>query len=313
MSSRLLVTGANGFIGKSLCQQVTSQGGYVRKATTKPVIGDDYHLDKITCDTNWEPALRNIDCIAHLAGRVHVMKEIVNDPMMAFRNVNVDGTLNLAKQAIDAGVKRFIFISTIKVNGEETLPGVPFNADDIPSPKDPYAISKWEAEVGLNRLAENSDMDVVIIRPPLVYGPGVSANFRALMMLLSKGIPLPFKMIDNKRSFIALDNIVNLIIRCVDHPAAGNNIYLASDGTDISTADLVSMIAKFMGKPAHLFSMPKALLKMAAVLSGQKAVAQRLLGSLEIDISKTERVLGWTPPVSIEEELEKTVAHFMKT
>jgi nucleoside-diphosphate-sugar epimerase len=243
--------------------------------------------------------------VIHAAARAHIMKDEVADPLAEYRRVNVDGTLNLARQAAAAGVKRFIFISSIKVNGEQTPLGQPFTADDTPAPEDAYGISKWEAEQGLQQLATETGMEVVIIRPPLVYGPGVKGNFASMIKLVAKGLPFPLGAIHNQRSLVAVDNLVDLIITCIDHPVAANQVFLAGDGQDLSTTELLRGVAKAMGKPARLIPVPSSLLMLGATLLGKKAVAQRLLGSLQVDIAKARNLLGWEPPVSVEEGLER--------
>jgi nucleoside-diphosphate-sugar epimerase len=251
--------------------------------------------------TAWADLLLGQDVVIHTAARAHVMEDEVADALAEYRRVNVDGTLNLARQAAAAGVKRFIFISSIKVNGEQTPLGQPFTADDTPAPEDAYGISKWEAEQGLLQLASETDMEVVIIRPPLVYGPGVKGNFANMIKLVSKGLPLPLGAIHNQRSLVALDNLVDLIVTCIDHPAAANQVFLAGDGQDLSTTRLLRCVARALGKPSRLIPVPASFLKLAAALLGKKAVAQRLLGSLQLDISKARHLLGWTPPITVEE------------
>jgi len=251
--------------------------------------------------------LDGIDTIIHCAARVHVMSEQALDPFLEFRKVNVHATLSLARQAAAAGVRRFIFISSIKVNGETTVAGGSFYPSDVPAPEDPYAISKLEAERGLMQLAHETGMEVVVIRPPMVYGPGVKGNFASLIKLIAKGLPLPLGAIHNKRSLVAIDNLVDLIIRCIDHPAAANQVFLAGDGEDLSTAELVSSVAEAMGRSVRLIPVPVSLLSLAATLLGKQEVARRLLGSLQVDISKTREVLGWEPPVSVKEGLRRCV------
>jgi len=249
--------------------------------------------------------LGGIDVLVHCAARVHVMHENTSDPLSEFRRVNVAGTLALARQAATAGVRRFIFLSSVKVNGEETVLSHSYRADDVPSPQDPYGISKLEAEQGLMKVAADTGMEVVIIRPPLVYGSGVKGNFASMMKLVEKGLPLPLGAIHNKRSLIGIDNLVDLIIRCIDHPAAANQVFLAGDGEDLSTTELLRGVANAMGKPARLIPVPAVLLQLGATLLGKKAMAQRLLGSLQVDISKTCEVLDWKPPYTVEEGLRR--------
>jgi len=257
--------------------------------------------------TNWSPVLQQCSVVVHLAARVHVMNDTAQDPLAAYRRTNVAGTLNLARQSAVAGVRRFIFISTVKVNGESTPEGYPFGADDVPAPQDPYAISKLEAEQGLRQLAARSEMQVVIIRPPLVYGPGVGANFAALLRAVRRGWPLPFGAIQNRRSLVALDNLVDLIKTCISHPAAANQIFMASDGQDLSTAELVRGMAQALGVPARLPPVPVWALKAAGSLMGKRDVVSRLCDNLQVDISKTRDLLGWTPPVSVYEGMRRAV------
>ncbi len=233
------------------------------------------------------------------------MHESDVDPLSAFRAVNVVGTLKLAKQAASVGVKRFVFISTIKVNGEVTVSGEPFHADDLPAPEDAYGLSKLEAEQGLKLLAAETGMEVVIIRPPLVYGRGVKGNFGTMIKLVEKEIPLPFGAIHNKRSLVGIDNLVDLIVRCVDHPAAANQVFLAGDGQDLSTPELVRSLAVAMGKRTRLISLPTGVLKIGAALLGKRALADRLLGSLQVDIFKTRELLEWQPCYTVEEGLRR--------
>jgi UDP-glucose 4-epimerase len=263
-------------------------------------------IETIDNTTDWTTALHGVNVVVHLAARVHVMNDHSVDPLSEFRKVNVEGSLNLAKQAAQAGVQRFVFISSIKVNGESTELGQPFHADDEPQPMDAYGISKREAEDALRQLARDTGIEVVIIRPPLVYGAGVKANFRSMMRWLDKGVPLPLGAIHNQRSLVALANLVDLIITCISHPAAANQTFLVSDGEDLSTSDLLRRMANALGKPARLLPVPAWLLQVGATLLGKRAVAQRLCGSLQLDISKTCQLLNWTPPVSVTDALQKT-------
>jgi nucleoside-diphosphate-sugar epimerase len=315
-SPSVLVTGANGFIGKALCAELSRQGHSVRAAVrsaTKQIENIEIvSIGEINGETDWAEALLDIKEVIHLAARVHVMKETAADPLDELRKVNVDGTWNFARQACDAGVRRFIFISSIKVNGEATQLGQPYTAEDRPAPVDFYGISKLEAEDALRQLADETGMEVVIIRPPLVYGPGVKANFYTMMRWLKKGIPLPLGGIHNKRSFVALDNLVDLIATCIDHPAAANQTFLAGDGEDLSTTELLQRLSNALGKPAKLFSLPVWIVKTGALLLAQRDMAQRLFGSLQVDISKACDLLGWQPPVSVNDALKKTAADFLQ-
>jgi nucleoside-diphosphate-sugar epimerase len=263
----------------------------------------------ISLATNWKNALQNVDCVVHLAARVHVMEDSSIDPLIKYRKINVDATLNLARQAAQAGVHRFIFISTIKVNGEQSSPGKPFTEKDVPAPIDAYSISKYEAEQELRKLADRTGMEVVVIRPVLVYGPGVKGNFASMMHYLCKGLPLPFGAIHNQRSLIALDNLVDLIITCIGHPAAANQIFFASDGEDMSTTDLFKRMAGALNLPLRLIPIPEKFLMLGATLLGKRALALRLLGSLQVDITKAQALLGWSPQVKVEKAFCDT-AHF---
>lgn len=247
-----------------------------------------------------------MDYVVHLAARVHVMNDNSTDPIAEFRRINVEGTRALARQAATAGVKRFVFVSSIKVNGEFTEPGKPFTAHDASSPKDPYGQSKAEAEDVLRSIASETGMEVVIIRPPLIYGPGVKANFAAMMNWLNRGIPLPLGRTENARSLLALDNLVDLIITCLDHPSAANQTFLASDGEDVSTTQLLQKMAAALGKKARLVPVPPALMRLGARLARREDIYQRLFGSLQLDIRHTCETLDWTPPLSLDEGLQQT-------
>jgi len=312
----ILVTGASGFVGRQLCSDLKHKGESVRAAVrslselnslsgTEQVI-----IDNIGPNTAWHESLKGVDCVVHLAARVHVMEDNSDDPLTEFREVNVRATMNLAEQAAAAGVKRFIYLSSIKVNGEETLDTQKFSADDEPAPVDPYAISKYEAELSLQKIAATSKMDVVIIRPPLVYGPGVKGNFNKMMRWLVKGVPLPFSMVNNSRSLVALDNLIDFIVVCMKHPSASGEIFLVSDGEDMSTTVLLEKLAYMLGISSRLIPVPSYILKFIAFLIGKKDVAQRLLGSLKIDIDKNRDLLGWTPPHSVDKGLKITADDF---
>ena len=315
--SEILITGATGFLGTALVRRLVDDVRYspvatARRKTSNLVSGlQPIIVGNLEASTDWSSALSDVEVVIHTAARVHVMNDSANNPLTEYRKVNFEGTLNLARQAVQAGVKRFIFISSIKVNGEETMPGKPFTADDAPNPVDPYGVSKAETEQALLELAASTGLEVVIIRPVLVYGPGVKANFRSLMNWLNKGIPLPLGLIRNKRSLVALDNLVDLIITCIDHPGAVNHIFLVSDGDDLSTTELLQRVGAALNRPARLLPVPVWIISLAATLIGKRDVSQRLLGSLQVDISKTQDLLGWVPPVSVEESLQKTAQSFL--
>lgn len=317
MNARILVTGGAGFVGGAVLRAISGQSGLegvaaVRKvaAAHNLVPGQFVAVGNVDAHTNWRLALHGADTVIHTAARVHVMNDQSADPLTEFRKVNVAGTLNLARQAAAAGVKRFVFVSSVKVNGEFTLPGQPFKADDTHIPNDPYGLSKYEAEQGLRAIAAETGLEVVIVRPPLVYGPGVKANFAAMVRWLRRGVPLPLgAVVNNRRSLVALDNLVDFLLVCATHPAAANQTFLVSDGDDLSTTDLLRRIEQALGKPARLAPVPVGLLRLAAAALGRAGVAQRLLGSLQVDIAKNKQLLGWMPPVSVDEALRKTVAN----
>ena len=309
---KILVTGANGFVGHALFLRLLATGGLtvigsVRNGAvvTAGRAASLVTVGELAPNTDWSAALVGVQAVAHTAARVHVMQDDAADPLAEFRRVNVEGTLNLARQAAAAGVRRFVFVSSIKVNGESTRPGQPFTADDAPAPLDAYGVSKMEAEVGLRHITSETGMEVVVIRPPLVYGPGAKANFAAMMRWLRRGVPLPLGGIDNRRSLVALDNLVDLVITCVTHPAAAGQTFLVSDGNDVSTTELLRRMGDAMGCPARLIPVPESWLTLAAAVVGRGAVTQRLCGSLQIDIEKTRRLLGWQPPLTLDQGLQR--------
>lgn len=303
-----LVTGGTGFIGSAVLERLKRDGisarGSVRNR--KPPLGC-FSIPALEAVTDWRPLLNGCDTIIHTAARVHVMQDAASDPLAAYREVNVLATLQLARQAVEIGVKRFVYLSSAKVNGESTLPGRPFRADDAPAPQDAYGISKAEAETALRQLATITGLEVVIIRPPLVYGPGVKANFLRLMQCLRRGLPLPLGAVTrNRRSLVALDNLVDLIVTSTTHRAAANQVLLASDGEDLSTAALIRRLAKAMGVSAHLFPVPVWALAAGARLFGKAAVVARLCDSLQVDSSDTCALLDWHPPITVDEGLRRT-------
>jgi nucleoside-diphosphate-sugar epimerase len=303
---QILLTGANGFVGKALLESFCRDGHQVVAAARQPVAsveGARYlPIRDIDDPQAWRRAAHGIDIVVHTAARVPIMRGS-GDDLALYRQVNVAGTLTVAREAVAAGVKRFVFISSIKVNGEGTPPGRPFLADDTPRPTDAYGVSKLEAEQALTKLASATGMEVVIVRPPLIYGPGAKGNFSALAKLVEAGIPLPLGAVKNKRSFVGIDNLVSLITRCIEHPAAANRVFLATDGEDLSTAELLRRLAVARGRPCRLISVPTGLLHVGATLVGKKALAQRLLGSLQADITKTRELLDWEPPYTVEQGL----------
>ena len=307
----ILVTGATGFVGTALVASLLSEQrkvcAVVRDAFSKiPSAAGQLQMDDLSVLSDWTDKLAGIDCIVHLAARVHVMKETVADPLTAFRQVNVDGTLNLALQAAKAGVRRFIYLSSVKVNGELTAPGRPFKESDIANPQDAYGLSKLEAEQGLLLIAQETGMEVVIIRAPLVYGQGVKANFASMMRAVKRGLPLPLGAIHNNRSFVYVGNLVDLIATCIQHPAAANQVFLVSDGCDLSTTKLLKACATALGVKSRLWNVPESLIESLAALVGKREVAQRLCGNLQVDISKARALLGWTPPFSVADGLKAT-------
>ena len=303
----VVVTGANGFVGSAVLRRLSVTSGYSWRAGVRSAETDQAKHFSIDLEVpeSWLAALIGMQCVVHCSARVHVMHNNSNEELESYFNVNVVGTLNLARQAAAAGVKRFIFISSIKVNGESTAPDQQFLASDTPAPEDAYGQSKFEAEQGLLDLAQETGMEVVIIRPPLIYGLGVKGNFASMIKLVDKGLPLPLGAIHNLRSLVGIDNLVDLIIRCIDHPAAANRIFLAGDGEDLSTTELLRAVGEAMGRPARLIPLPASFLRWCATLLGKQAVANRLLGSLQVDISQTCEVLDWKPPFTVEEGLRR--------
>lgn len=307
----ILITGATGFVGTALCTDLAT-----RRIAFRPVsrtarsgfltVGD------IDAGTDWSEALAGSDAIVHLAARVHVMDEKAADPLAAFRAANVEATLNLARQAAAAGARRFVFVSSIKVNGEATAPGQPFTAADRPNPVDPYGISKWEAEQALFALGHETGMEIVVIRPPLVYGPGVKANFASLMRLAKRGLPLPLGAVANRRSLVFVGNLTDFIVLCTHERGAANRTFLVSDGDDRSIGQLLTGISHVMGRKAWLLPVPPHLISLAAAVLGKAQAAQRLLGWLQVDIGETRRHTGWTPPFSTAQGLAQTVEAFLR-
>ncbi|VVN06104.1 N-acetyl-alpha-D-glucosaminyl-diphospho-ditrans, octacis-undecaprenol 4-epimerase [Pseudomonas fluorescens] len=317
--SRILLTGVSGFVGGAIHDRLLKDNvGPLTAALRQPLPAlatstMQTLVSALDGDTDWTEALAGVGVVVHSAARVHVMNDTSEDPLTEFRRINVAGTLNLATQAAKAGVRRFVYVSSIKVNGEGTVLGSPFFADAVPGPVDPYGVSKMEAEQALRLLADRTGMEVVIVRPPLVYGPGVKANFLNMMRWLKKGIPLPFGSIHNRRSLVALDNLVDLIVVCIDHPAAANQTFLVSDGEDLSTSELLRRMGKALGAPARLLPVPSWMLETGAAVLGKKDLSQRLCGSLQVDITKNRELLGWEPPNNVDQSLMVTARHFLKS
>jgi len=314
---RVLVTGATGFVGNALLEAMVRDDRVVSAAVRcndASLIEQvtQYPIGDLSSNNNFSDALKGVDVVIHLAARVHVIQESSLDPLTEFRKINKDATLNLARQAVEAGVKRFIFLSSIKVNGEITQPGEVFAPDDRFVPIDPYGLSKQEAEHELLELARETGLEVVIIRPPLVYGPAVKGNFALMMKWLIKGIPLPFGSVHNRRSLLALDNLVSFIICCVGHPKAANEIFLVSDGADVSTTELLQKVAKALGKKPLLLPVPVGLMRFFARMIGRSDVADRMFNSLRVDDSKARNLLGWAPVITMGEQLKITAETYLK-
>jgi UDP-glucose 4-epimerase len=313
----IMITGASGFVGSALLRRLAGQRQPPRlvaalRSTPKslPSNCSTFLTGDIGSDTRWNDSLSGIDVVVHAAGLVHQKHASSSQRSAQFQETNVKGTLNLAQHAIESGARRFIFISSVKVNGESTK-ARPFTADDLPAPVDPYGLSKLDAETRLLELGRKSGMEIVVLRPVLVYGPGVKANFRSLIEWIARGIPLPFKSIDNRRSFVGIDNLVDLIVRCIDHPNASNEVFLVSDGEDLSTPDLVGRLARSLSVSARLLPVPTSWLKAGARLTGRSDLFVRLCESLQIDISKTKRFLDWSPPVGLNDGLARTTSEFL--
>ena len=319
MTKKIMVTGVNGFIGCTLCKTLSQKkftvNGILRSPNTagsQSIAGINYlSVGDIGAQTDWSTTLLGMNCVIHTAARAHIMNENKADALAAYRSINVEGTRNLAKQAANAGVSRFVYLSSIKVNGEQTFFGNRFCSGDDAFPEDAHGISKWEAEQALHEVSASTAMEVVIIRPPLVYGPGVKGNFLSMLRWLNRGIPLPLGSIHNQRSLVGIDNLVDIIINCIDNPEAANKTFLVSDGEDLSTTELLLRLGTALNKSTRLLPVTASVLEITAQLFGKKAVTRRLLGNLQVDISKTKEVLNWSPPVSVDEGLQKTADWFL--
>ena len=308
---RVLVTGADGFVGTALCAHLAAKGYLVRRAVRSlpsVVRGDSAAVGEIGPDTDWDAALRDVNAVAHLAARVHLLQETAADPLAEYRKVNLEGTRRLAAAAATRGVSRLVFVSSSKVNGEASAR--PFTESDPSRPEDAYARSKWEAEQALAQIGRETGLEHVILRPPLVYGAGVGANFARLMRWVARGVPLPLGAVDNRRSLLYLGNLVDAIRLCLEHPAAAERTYLISDGDDISTPELVRRIAGALGVSPRLFPVPVSVLRLAASAIGRRQEIERLVGSLQVDSTAIRRELGWSTAATMQEGLAETARWF---
>ncbi len=312
---KVLITGAIGFVGQAFVKRLLAENGYTPVITVRKPVAQYNQLQQFVVadlaqSVDWSEALNNTDIVVHIAGRAHILKETATDPLQAFREINVIATLQLAKQALAAGVKRFIFVSSIGVNGNHTKQ--PFTEQDTPNPEGNYAVSKFEAEQALWQLTKDTNMEIVIVRPPLVYGEGVKANFLSLIKWVYRGVPLPLSLVKNKRSFVNVDNLVDLLWVVMEHPKAANQVFLVADGEDLSTPQLLKTVAKAMNKSANLIPIPVSCLRLMATVVGKKNIARQLCDSLQVDITKAKTLLDWTPKVTVQHGLEKTVNAFLK-
>ena len=311
---KFMISGAGGFVGRALCAELFRRGQSVSAAVrsdkssiknTEVII-----VGAIDSKTKWADALCDVDVVIHLAARVHVMREKAADPLAEFLKVNLHGTSNLARQAACFGVKRFVYVSSIKVNGEQTSATQSFTELDEPSPQDFYSISKWQAEQALWRIAQETGLEIVVVRPPLVYGPGVKGNFAQMLAVIAKRFPLPLASVYNRRSLIYVENLVDALIVCATHPVAAGQTYLVCDGEDISTPDLLRQLGYAMGCPAHMLPFPPSWLRMLGKLSGKSEQVERLLGSLQVDSGKIRRDLNWFPPYTLQQGLQATAESY---
>jgi nucleoside-diphosphate-sugar epimerase len=313
----ILVTGANGFVGRAVCARALPKGlqikGATRQACPLPEGVGNVVVGELGNTTDWRQALQGVDVVIHLAARVHVMRDDAHDPIEAFRQVNMQGTRHLAKAAAAAGVRRMVYVSSIKVNGEETLGEQRFSERDAPLPQDPYGVSKMEAEQALWEVSRETGLQVVILRPPLVYGEGVKGNFERMMRAVLRGWPLPLGAVHNKRDLVYVGNLADALLACAEHPQAAGNTYLVSDGESVTTTELLRALAESMGIASRVFRVPLPILKFLAGMAGRSAEAARLLGSLQIDSGKIRRELNWTPPYTLQQGLQATAAWYRNT
>lgn len=314
---KILITGATGFVGSNLIKRLLREDV---RLTATVLAGEDVGFlppevelvvaAPLSESSDYSAALQGVDAVIHLAARVHIMDDTSADPLDEFRKVNVAGTMKLACDAVKAGVKRFVYVSSIKVNGEES--DTPYTPNSPPNPSDPYGVSKWEAEQGLRKIEAETGLEMVVVRPTLVYGPGVKANFLNMMKVVQRGIPLPFARITNKRSLIYIGNLVDALFECAVHPAASGQTYLVSDGDDVSTPELIRRTAAALGGSARLFPVPTPLIRLAGVVTGKHAAVNRLLGSLQVECVKIRRELAWSPPYTMEQGLRETAKWFLQ-
>ena len=307
---RLLVTGAGGFVGRPLCRELAHRGYRVRAAMrTRGQLsadGETVTVGDVDAATKWADALKGVDTVMHLAARVHVMKDKAADPLTEYLKVNLYGTSNLAQQAASAGVKRLVYVSTVKVNGEQTSEERPYIESDVPDPQDPYAVSKLQAEEVLHSISVETGLEIVIVRPPLVYGPGVKGNFFSLLAAIDKGVPLPLAGANGLRSMVYVGNLVDALVACATQPAAAGQTYLVSDGEDVSTAMLVEKLSHALGRNSRSFYLPPGLLRAAAIVLRRTEQVDRLFGSLRVNDQKLRTELGWAPPYTMEQGLKAT-------
>ena len=315
--------GASGFVGQVLCRRLLGAGciprAGLRNGAAWPALQESTPgltefgvIGDLGARPNFTTPLENVDVVVHLAARVHMMNDDAADPLLEFRRVNVEGTVALARAAVEHGVRRMVFVSSVKVNGEATS-GKPFTEDDAPAPQDPYGVSKREAEDALQTIGARTGMEITIVRPPLVYGPGVRANFLRLMKTVQRGIPLPIPNIQNRRSLVGVENLADLLVQCVGHPGAANETFMASDGEDVSTRELVARMAKALGRSARFISVPQSALRLAARLTGKESAVDRLFGSLVVNSDKARQKLGWKPPVTLDAGLAATARWYLET